>query len=267
MSCYNKLGDNHSALKAINKSIDFDPIYAKGYYKRAELNCKLEDYETAERDYRKAQDLDKSLNLLGKINEISKKANKAKIKDYYKILGITKSATEDEIKKAFRKLSLKHHPDRHTEPQDKEIAEKKYKEINEAYGVLKDPKKKKEYDCGMHDFDSIGGMPGNNMNFNNYQNFNTSSKTGNNGFNSGGIPPEFMKFFHQSNNFEHGGFSNFGGKRSFGIFEGMNGGSDMFSNIFEKFNMGDFDGECGIFDKKMKNNGFANNRTSFKSKA
>lgn len=63
--------------------------------------------------------------------------------DYYKILGISKKATEAEIKKAYRKLARKYHPD--LNPNDK-VAEKKFKEINEAHEVLSDPKNRKQYD-------------------------------------------------------------------------------------------------------------------------
>ena len=64
-------------------------------------------------------------------------------KDYYKILGVDRHATLDEIKKAYRRLALKYHPDRN--PGDKE-AEEKFKEINEAYQVLSDPEKRARYD-------------------------------------------------------------------------------------------------------------------------
>ncbi len=64
-------------------------------------------------------------------------------KDYYKVLGVAKGASAEEIKKAYRKLALKYHPDRNKG--DKQ-AEDKFKEINEAYAVLSDPKKKQEYD-------------------------------------------------------------------------------------------------------------------------
>jgi len=63
--------------------------------------------------------------------------------DYYKALGVDKNATPDEIKKAFRKLAVKYHPDRN---QGDKASEEKFKEINEAYAVLSDPKKKEEYD-------------------------------------------------------------------------------------------------------------------------
>ncbi|MBX2904387.1 MAG: J domain-containing protein [Taibaiella sp.] len=64
-------------------------------------------------------------------------------KDYYKILGVEKGANAEEIKKAFRKLAVKYHPDKN--PGDKK-AEEKFKEANEAYDVLSDPEKKKKYD-------------------------------------------------------------------------------------------------------------------------
>ena len=71
-------------------------------------------------------------------------------KDYYQILGVSKDATQEEIKKAFRKLALKYHPDRHKG--DKE-AEERFKEINEAYAVLGDPEKRKQYDTfGSQEF-------------------------------------------------------------------------------------------------------------------
>ncbi|MVN22544.1 DnaJ C-terminal domain-containing protein [Mucilaginibacter arboris] len=64
-------------------------------------------------------------------------------KDYYKILGVSKTATQDEIKKAYRKLAVKYHPDKN--PGDK-VAESKFKEANEANEVLSKPDKRKQYD-------------------------------------------------------------------------------------------------------------------------
>jgi len=75
-------------------------------------------------------------------------------KDYYQILGLEKGASDDEIKRAFRKLAIKYHPDKN---QGNAEAEVKFKEINEAYQVLSDPEKKARYDqFGTADFDGSG---------------------------------------------------------------------------------------------------------------
>lgn len=78
-------------------------------------------------------------------------------KDYYNILGVEKSATKDEISKAFRKLAVKYHPDKN--PNNK-AAEEKFKEITEAHEVLSDPEKRKKYDAlgaNWHQYQSSGG--------------------------------------------------------------------------------------------------------------
>ncbi len=74
-------------------------------------------------------------------------------RDYYQILGVSKSATADEIKSAFRKLARKHHPDL---AKDKKAAEEKFKEINEAYEVLSDPENRKKYDSYGANWSQIG---------------------------------------------------------------------------------------------------------------
>jgi len=71
-------------------------------------------------------------------------------KDYYKTLGVDKKADADTIKKAYRKLALKWHPDRNV-GKESDMAEKKFKLINEAYEVLSDPEKRRKYDCGGFD--------------------------------------------------------------------------------------------------------------------
>ena len=92
-------------------------------------------------------------------------------KDYYKILGLERNASEDEVRKAYRKLAMQYHPDRNSN--DKQ-AEERFKEINEAYQVLNDPKKRAHYDKFGNDYanwqgrgapgdfnwDQYGGFPG-----------------------------------------------------------------------------------------------------------
>lgn len=81
-------------------------------------------------------------------------------RDFYEVLGVTKSASASDIKSAYRKAALKWHPDKHKD--NKEEAEKKFKEINEAYQVLSDEKKKQAYDqFGHAAFDQASGMGGN----------------------------------------------------------------------------------------------------------
>ena len=71
----------------------------------------------------------------------------AEKRDYYEVLGLQKGASEEEIKKAFKTMARKYHPDLH--PDDKEAAEK-FKEVNEAYGVLSDKEKRARYDQFGH---------------------------------------------------------------------------------------------------------------------
>lgn len=87
--------------------------------------------------------------------------------DYYKILGVDKSATADEIKKAYKKVAIKYHPDRN--PGDKE-AEEKFKQAAEAYDVLRDPDKRARYDqfgaAGVNGTGGYGGFGGQGMDIN-----------------------------------------------------------------------------------------------------
>lgn len=81
-------------------------------------------------------------------------------KDYYKVLGVEKSASQDDIRKAFRKLAVKFHPDKN--PGDKK-AEERFKEINEANEVLSDPDKRKKYDqlgANWKQYEQAGYQPG-----------------------------------------------------------------------------------------------------------
>jgi DnaJ-class molecular chaperone len=73
-------------------------------------------------------------------------------KDYYQVLGVPKNANEEQIKKAYRKLAMQYHPDRNRGKE--KWANEKFKEINEAFGVLGDPKKRKQYD----QFGTVGNI-------------------------------------------------------------------------------------------------------------
>src|SRR5438045_9135581 len=76
-------------------------------------------------------------------------------RDYYEALGVPKTASDEEVRSAFRKLARKHHPD---VAKDKKAAEEKFKEINEAYEVLGDPEQRKKYDQLGGDWTRPGGF-------------------------------------------------------------------------------------------------------------
>lgn len=118
-------------------------------------------------------------------------------KDYYQILGVDKNASQDEIKKAYRRLAKKYHPD--LNPNDKK-AQEKFKEVNEAYEVLGDEEKRKQYD-----------MFGNNFNFRGGEHFDPS-QFGFGGYSYTGDGRGFSDFFNLF----------FGGKSGFNI-------NDLFS--------------------------------------
>src|SRR5436190_6771902 len=82
-------------------------------------------------------------------------------RDYYEVLGVNKSATADEIKRAYRKVAIQFHPDKN--PGNKE-SEEKFKEAAEAYEVLSDTNKKSQYDRFGHVRPGTGGFSGGNMN-------------------------------------------------------------------------------------------------------
>lgn len=108
-------------------------------------------------------------------------------RDYYEVLGVSKNASDDEIKKAYRKLAIKYHPDKN--PGDKE-AEAKFKEINEAHDVLSDKQKRARYDQFGHA--GVGGASGNPF-------------AGGNPFGQGGN----FNYNGQSFNFDFGGMGGF----------------------------------------------------------
>lgn len=96
----------------------------------------------------------------------------AQKRDYYEVLGVSKNATDEELKKAYRKLAKKYHPD--ANPDNKKEAEAKFKELNEAYEVLSDSQKRQMYDQFGHDGPSgFGGFNGQNggYSYTNYSGF------------------------------------------------------------------------------------------------
>ena len=111
----------------------------------------LKMFDDAKADFQKAKELDPSLSgVEGYLNDAKNQAEKARKRNYYEILGIDRNASEHEIKKAYKKMAMKYHPDRNAESEEtKKMAEKKFIDVNDAYSVLSDPKKKSMYDQGI----------------------------------------------------------------------------------------------------------------------
>ncbi len=126
-------------------------------------------------------------------------------RDYYEVLGVAKTASADDIKKAYRKIAIKYHPDRQTGKSDaeKKDAEEKFKEAAEAYAVLSDEQKRKRYDQFGHQMDDFGSGAG-----------------GFGGFGGGGFSMEDI-FSQFGDIFGGGSFSGFGG----GFGTGQRGGA------------------------------------------
>jgi curved DNA-binding protein len=140
-------------------------------------------------------------------------------KDYYQILGVNRSANDEEIKKAYRKLARKHHPD--VNPGDKK-AEERFKDINEAYQVLSDADKRKKYDqfgAEWQQYERMGGRP---------EDFDWSRYGGRPGGGQGYTrtvsPEEFEQMFGGG-----GGFSDFFEALFGGAMRGQRGGFEGFS--------------------------------------
>jgi DnaJ family protein B protein 4 len=148
-----------------------------------------------------------------------------KTDNYYEILGLTEKASDDEIKKAYKKLALKWHPDRNTK--QKELATENFKKISEAYEVLSDPEKKR-----MYDFKKNGGF----SDFNEMPNF-----SGMDGYEFGGMGgfngmPKFGKNNKQSFNFTFTSNGknkpNFNQNHQFGLSDPF----EIFNKIFQSKN-------------------------------
>ena len=216
--CYQKLNKNVEALRDSNQSIKLNPFYARGYIKRGNVYMELKMFDDARADFQKAKDLDPNVaGVDGYLNDANKNAEKARKRDYYAILGIDKNADEKEIKRAYKKMAMKYHPDRNSESEEsKKMAEKKFIDVNDAYSVLSDPKKRSMYDQGVDPLNP--------------------EEAGGGGVHFGGDASEILKMFFGGGGspfgFSSGGFGNgsnikfsFGGPGS----RGGRAGGDPFS--------------------------------------
>jgi DnaJ homolog subfamily C member 7 len=134
----------HLALKNYSRAIEdctealrLDPSYTKALKIRAKAYGAAEDWEEAVRDYKSvAESNPGEKGIHEDIRHAELELKKSKRKDYYKILGVTKDASEQELKKAYRRLAIQYHPDKN---RDGEGNDEKFKELGEAYEILIDP--------------------------------------------------------------------------------------------------------------------------------
>lgn len=157
-----KLGNLMDAISDCSAALNANQSYLKALLLRARCHNDLEMYEECVRDYEQAQTQQKTMEIRQLLNEAKVNLKRSKRKDYYKILGVGKQANNDEIKKAYRKRAMVHHPDRHSHASDAEQKEqeKKFKEVGEAYAILSDPQKRMRYDNGKDLDDGYGGGGG-----------------------------------------------------------------------------------------------------------
>ncbi|KAI5737156.1 dnaJ homolog subfamily C member 7 isoform X1 [Diaphorina citri] len=162
-----KMGKYNEAIADCTLALEKDPNYLKALSRRCKCFHALGQYKECVIDAEKIYKMDNSRENHNFLEEAKRLLKRSEVKDYYKILGVTKNASSDDIKKAYRKRALVHHPDRHTNATQaqKLEQEKLFKEVGEAYGILSDPTKRSRYDRGediMED-SGMGGHAGANL--------------------------------------------------------------------------------------------------------
>lgn len=144
--CYTRLKKYTPAIADCTRALELDPSYTRARKTKAKALGESGNWEEAVREYKAIQESNPSEPGIAKeIRTAELELKKSKRKDYYKILGVEKDAGENEIKKAYRKLAIVHHPDKNP---DDETAADRFKEIQEAHETLSDPQKRARYDSG-----------------------------------------------------------------------------------------------------------------------
>lgn len=156
------------AVKDCDRALELDPAYLRARRVRAKAVGQTGDWETAVKDLKAiAEENPSEAGLAEEIRHAELELKKSKRKDHYKTLGVEKTATETEIKKAYRKKAIQYHPDKNMGA-NRDASDAMFKEIGEAYETLSDAKKREAYDSGADLIDpsdmfsggATGGMGG-----------------------------------------------------------------------------------------------------------
>jgi DnaJ family protein C protein 7 len=150
-----KLGRFNEAVAHCSSALKLDEHYRKALLLRAKCYMELRDFHKAVRDYEKTFEMDKSRESKRLLEDARLALKKSERKDYYEIIGVDKNASLNEIKKAYRRKALAHHPDRLVNASDDERREheKKFKEVGEAYRILSDIEKRAYYDMSLYNWE------------------------------------------------------------------------------------------------------------------
>jgi len=155
--CQKELGNAAESRKACSDAIKIEDE-PRLYCDRAEAYLLEDMFDEALKDFRTALEKDEGFARakegMAKAQKLQKQAGK---RDYYKILGVKRSATKKEISKAYKKLALEWHPDKFQDEEEKKVAEKKFMDIASAKEVLSDPEMRQKYDAGEDPLDPESG--------------------------------------------------------------------------------------------------------------
>ncbi|KAF7273260.1 hypothetical protein GWI33_014025 [Rhynchophorus ferrugineus] len=174
-SCYTNEELTEEAISACTDALQLNEE-ANVYCDRAEAYLQSEMYDDAIRDYKAALEIDHHLERAKEgLSKAENRQKQAEKRDYYKILGVKRTATKKEITKAYRKAAQKWHPDNYqTDEKMKKIAEKKFIDIAAAKEVLTDEEKRRQYDNGEDPLDPESGKSNMHANFHHFQSFHGS---------------------------------------------------------------------------------------------
>lgn len=215
--CRTKLKQYDEAIEDCEKAISLDSSYMKARKTKANALVAAERWEAAVKEWKALQELDPEDRSIAKeVRKAELELKKSQRKDYYKILGVSKDADDNTIKKAYRKAAIVHHPDKN---QGDPEAEERFKDIGEAYETLSDPQKRARYDSGEDLIDPNDMFAG-------------GGGMGGMGGGMGGIDPEILFSMMNGGGFGGGGGGGFPGGARFSTGGGGRGQAGGFPGGF-----------------------------------